>query len=146
NACKTMRSSNAVPLGEYRGFNMELSFNSFERTYVVTIKGKTSKDVELGSDANGIITRIDNGIDKYAETLEHCKKDLENTEKQFETAKVEVEKPFAQEEELKAKSARLAEVNALLNTDKPDNAIIADDVGDSELPPEKSKSRDNESR
>ena len=146
NACKAMKSSDAVPLGEYRGFNMELSFDTFKRSYVVTVKGKTSKDVELGNDANGIITRIDNGIDKYVETLEYCKKDLENTEKQFETAKVEVEKPFAQEEELKTKSARLAELNALLNTDKPDNAIIADDVGDGELPPEKSKSRDTESR
>lgn len=146
NACKAMKSSDAVPLGEYRGFNMELSFDTFKRSYVVTVKGKTSKDVELGSDANGIITRIDNGIDKYVETLEYCKKGLENTEKQFETAKVEVEKPFAQEDELKTKSARLAELNAMLNTDKPDNEIIADEVGDGELLPEKIKSRDTESR
>lgn len=133
NACKAMKTSDAVPLGEYRGFNLELSFDTFKRTYIVIVKGKTSKEVELGTDANGIITRIDNGIDKFSDTLEYCKKELENTEKQLETAKIEVEKPFAQEEELKTKSARLAEVNAMLNTDKPDNEIIADDVGDGEV-------------
>ena len=127
NACKAMKSPDPIPLGEYRGFKTELYFNTFERIYCVRIKGQTSKSVPLSEDPSGIITRIDNGIDKFTESIEPCRNELENTKKQFETAKVEVEKPFAQDEELKTKSARLAELNSKLSTDKPDNEIISDD-------------------
>jgi N12 class adenine-specific DNA methylase len=127
NACKAMKSPDPIALGEYRGFKTELYFDTFERTYNVRIKGHTSKVVPLGDDAGGIITRIDNGIDKFAQSIETCKNELENVQKQFETAKVEVEKPFLQEEELSTKSARLAELNAKLSTDKPDNEIMSDD-------------------
>lgn len=144
NACKAMKSPDPIALGEYRGFKTELYFDTFERTYNVRIKGHTSKVVPLGDDAGGIITRIDNGIDKFAQSIETCKNELENVQKQFETAKVEVEKPFLQEEELSTKSARLAELNAKLSTDKPDNEIMSDDRDTSDNAPEKSRSRGEE--
>ena len=118
NACKSMNSPDAIPLGEYRGFQMELYFDTVQRNYVVKLKGETSRDVPLGDDAHGNIVRIDNGIERFEETLADTKNSLENTEKQFETAKQEIEKPFAKEEELKAKTARLDELNILLNMDK----------------------------
>ena len=124
NACKSMNSPDAIPLGEYRGFQMELYFDTVQRNYVVKLKGETSRDVPLGDDSHGNIVRIDNGIERFEETLADTKNSLENTEKQFETAKQEIEKPFAKEEELKAKTARLDELNILLNMDKKENEIV----------------------
>ncbi len=95
NACKSMNSPDAIPLGEYRGFQMELYFDTVQRNYVVKLKGETSRDVPLGDDAHGNIVRIDNGIERFEEALADTKNSLENTEKQFETAKQEIEKPFA---------------------------------------------------
>ena len=97
NACKSMNSPDAIPLGEYRGFQMELYFDTVQRNYVVKLKGETSRDVPLGDDSHGNIVRIDNGIERFEETLADTKNSLENTEKQFETAKQEIEKPFAKE-------------------------------------------------
>lgn len=132
NACKSMNSPDAIPLGEYRGFQMELYFDTVQRNYVVKLKGETSRDVPLGDDAHGNIVRIDNGIERFEETLADTKNSLENTEKQFETAKQEIEKPFAKEEELKAKTARLDELNILLNMDKKENEIVGGEPDESE--------------
>ena len=122
--CKTMTSPDPIPLGEYRGFQMELLFDTVERNYVVRLKGETSRNVPLGEDVHGNITRIDNGIERFAETLADTRNELENIQNQFETAKKEVEKPFTKEEELKSKTARLDELNILLNMDKRENEIV----------------------
>ena len=132
NACKSMNSPDAIPLGEYRGFQMELYFDTVQRNYAVKLKGETSRDVPLGDDAHGNIVRIDNGIERFEETLADTKNSLENTEKQFETAKQEIEKPFAKEEELKAKTARLDELNILLNMDKKENEIVGGEPDEGE--------------
>ena len=132
NACKSMNSPDAIPLGEYRGFQMELYFDTVQRNYVVKLKGETSRDVLLGDDAHGNIVRIDNGIERFEEALADTKNSLENTEKQFETAKQEIEKPFAKEEELRAKTARLDELNILLNMDKKENEIVGGEPDEGE--------------
>ena len=132
NACKSMNSPDAIPLGEYRGFQMELYFDTVQRNYVVKLKGETSRDVPLGDDAHGNIVRIDNGIERFEETLADTKNSLENTEKQFETAKQEIEKPVAKEEELRAKTARLDELNILLNMDKKENEIVGGEPDEGE--------------
>ena len=132
NACKSMNSPDAIPLGEYRGFQMELYFDTVQRNYVVKLKGKTSRDVPLGDDSHGNIVRIDNGIERFEEALADTKNSLENTEKQFETAKQEIEKPFAKEEELRAKTARLDELNILLNMDKKENEIVGGEPDEGE--------------
>ena len=132
NACKSMNSPDAIPLGEYRGFQMELYFDTVQRNYVVKLKGETSRDVPLGDDSHGNIVRIDNGIERFEEALADTKNILENTEKQFETAKQEIEKPFAKEEELRAKTARLDELNILLNMDKKENEIVGGEPDEGE--------------
>ena len=139
NACKSMNSPDAIPLGEYRGFQMELYFDTVQRNYVVKLKGETSRDVPLGDDAHGNIVRIDNGIERFEETLADTKNSLENTEKQFETAKQEIEKPFAKEEELRAKTARLDELNILLNMDKKENEIVGGEPDEGEMIEKKSR-------
>ena len=132
--CKKMSSPEPIPLGKYRGFDTELLFNSTERTYEVKLKGATSRNITLGDDAYGNITRLDNGIEKFAESLTFAENELENTQNQFEIAKKEVQKPFAQEEDLKAKLSRLDELNILLNMDKTENEIVGGEPDESEKP------------
>ena len=136
-ACKLMSSPEPIYLGKYRGFDMELSFDTLERTYMIKIKGSTSRNVFLGEDSYGNITRIDNGVEKFSEALSFAENELVNTKAQFETAKTEVEKPFAQDEELKTKLARLDELNILLNMDKTENEIVGGEPDESEVPPGK---------
>ncbi len=132
-ACKAMQSSNAFQLGSYRGFNMEMYFDTVGRQYGIRLKGRVAHDAKLGVDVHGNITRLDNALDGMEKRLERAVSDLENIQKQFETAKVEVQKPFSQEEELRTKTARLNELNALLDVDKRDNELVGgeqSDVGD----------------
>jgi len=133
-ACKQMNSPDPIPLGKYRGFETELLFNTAERNYEVRLKGATSRNVSLGDDAHGNIIRLDNGIDRFAESLSLAENDLENTKNQLETAKKEVQKPFIQEEELRTKLARLDELNILLNMDKRDNEIVGGEPDEGEVP------------
>ena len=132
-ACKEMTSPDPVPLGKYRGFELELSFDTFEKAYQVKIKGSLSRSVSLGTDAIGNITRIDNAIEKIPERLEAKSRELSTLEQQFATAKAEVEKPFDKEEELTEKTNRLNVLNGLLNVDKRENELVdgAPDEGDS---------------
>ena len=132
-ACKEMTSPDPVPLGKYRGFDLELSFDTFEKAYQVKIKGSLSRSVSLGTDATGNITRIDNAIEKISERLEAKSRELSTLEQQFATAKAEVEKPFDKEEELTEKTNRLNVLNGLLNVDKRENELVdgAPDEGDS---------------
>ena len=132
-ACKEMTSPDPVPLGKYRGFDLELSFDTFEKAYQVKIKGSLSRSVSLGTDAIGNITRIDNAIERIPERLEAKNRELSTLEQQFATAKAEVEKPFDKEEELTEKTNRLNVLNGLLNVDKRENELVdgAPDEGDS---------------
>ncbi len=132
-ACKQMNSPDPIPLGKYRGLEMELLFNTTERNYEVRLKGATSRTVTLGDDANGNIIRLDNGIERFAESLSLAENDLENTQNQLETAMKEVQKPFIQEEELKTKLARLDELNILLNMDKTENEIVGGEPDEGEV-------------
>ena len=131
-ACKEMTSPAPVPLGRYRGFETELSFDTTERFYCVTVKGETGKQVSLGDDVFGNITRIDNAVERFADDLEKAKDSLADTKNQFETAQKEVQKPFVQEEELKSKLARLDELNILLNMDKKENEIVGGEPDEGE--------------
>ena len=109
-ACKDTKSADPVPLGSYRGFQMELSFDSFRNEFDVTLKGAVSHRVALGTDARGNITRLDNALAGIPERLERANEQLNNLYNQQEAAKAEVGKPFPQEAELAAKSQRLAEL------------------------------------
>ena len=123
-ACKAMKSPEPVVLGAYRGFGMELSYNTFSKEFVVELKGQRSYPVALGTDIYGNITRIDNEIEKIPDRLVHCQERLETLKEQLETAKLEVQKPFAQEEELQQKTARLGELNVMLDMDKKEHPIL----------------------
>ncbi len=134
-ACKAMTSPEPVPLGRYRGFDMELSFDSFGRIYRIALKGSLSYSTDLGTDIFGNIQRLDNVLGSMGERLTACKQELENTKAQLANAKEEVEKPFAQEEELKTKTARLEELNILLNLDKRESEIMDEGRDEDAAPP-----------
>ena len=136
-ACQQMNSPDPITLGTYRGFELELSFDTMERTYKVKIRGATSRTISLGTDPAGNITRIDNAVEKTSEHLETVKAELEGLEKQLEVAKVEVKKPFVKEQELKEKTDRLNALNGLLNVDKRDNELVDDAPDEGEELPER---------
>ena len=129
-ACKAMTSPTPVPLGQYRGFAMDLSFESMFQQFKVTVKGALCYTITLGTDVFGNILRLDNLLESMEERISTCREQLENTRMQLENAKLEVDKPFPQEDELKRKSARLDELNILLNMDKRESEIVDGDVGD----------------
>ena len=131
-ACKDTKSADPVLLGSYRGFQMELSFDSFRNEFDVTLKGAVSHRVALGTDARGNITRLDNALAGIPERLERANEQLNNLYNQQEAAKAEVGKPFPQEAELTAKSQRLAELDAALNTE--DSAEKRDERSEPESP------------
>ena len=126
--CQAMTSPDAVPLGQYRGFAMSLSFDSFSKAYVITMKNELTHTTHLGTDVFGNILRLDNLLDFMGERLQDAENLLSNTRAQLESAKAEVAKPFPQEEELRTKTARLEELNVLLDMDKPENEIVDGDV------------------
>jgi hypothetical protein len=136
-ACKAMTSPDPVPLGQYRGFAMELSFESLSREFKVTLEGALYYTTPLGTDIFGNILRLDNLLGSMEERIKACQEQLENTKVQLENAKQEVEKPFPQEEELKTKSARLDELNILLNMDKRESEIVDGDRDEREETPDK---------
>ena len=115
--CKKHYTMDRVEMGEYRGFSMFLQYDAFKKEFEVTLQGDISHWVALGSDIHGNIQRIDNALEGMKDRLNGVKTNLENYESQLKAAQEEVQKPFPQEEELKEKSARLAELNADLNMD-----------------------------
>lgn len=122
--CKSMTNPDPIHIGECRGFDMELFFDSFSREYKITLKHELRHTVTLGTDIFGNIQRLDNALNSFQEKLTACEAQLENTKVQLENAKLEVQKPFPQEDELKTKTARLNELNAMLNLDKRENEIV----------------------
>lgn len=138
-ACTKMTSPDPIPIGKYRGFGLELSFEAFEKVYQVKVKGEASRTISLGTDAAGNISRIDNAIEKIPERLELQKQELESVEKQLATARKEVEKPFDKEQELTEKTERLSVLNGLLNVDKKQNEIVDGEIDEAEPPARKEK-------
>ena len=142
-ACKAMTNPDPIPLGKYRGFEMELSFETMGREYRITLKNELRHTTPLGTDIFGNIQRLDNLISAFPEKQSVCEAQLENEQNQLESAKKDLEKPFAHEEELKTKSARLAELNAMLDLNKKDNEIVDGGREDSdEKEPDRSDSKD----
>ena len=117
-ARQEMPNADMMLLGTYRGFELNIRFDSFKNEHQAVLRAELSYPVSLGDDARGNITRLDNAIDNFADRIADAENALQNLEQQKQAAEVEVSKPFAQEEELAEKSARLAELNALLNIDR----------------------------
>ena len=117
-ARQEMPNADMMLLGTYRGFELNIRFDSFKNEHQAVLRAKLSYPVSLGDDARGNITRLDNAIDNFADRIADAENALQNLKQQKQAAEVEVAKPFAQEEELAEKSARLAELNALLNIDR----------------------------
>jgi len=132
--CKKMKTVNVpATVGEYAGFKMAVSFDSFNHKFVMNLKGQLSHNFEIGADPLGNIARINHALESMPKQLAEAQIKLENVERQLETAKTEVNKPFAQEAELAEKLERLSALNALLNMDKKgDNVISMDDDSDIE--------------
>ena len=116
-AFKDAKGMEPVPIGSYRGFAMSLTVENFGKDFILTLKGRMSHRVELGKDARGNLTRIDNALNAMPDRLQNVRNTLDALTAQMETAKAELGKPFPQEDELRTKSARLAELNAELNID-----------------------------
>ena len=116
-ACKEVKGSDPVSVGSYRGFAMSVSFDAFRQEYMLLLKGEMTHRTALGTDPRGNLTRIDNALAQMPQRLEAVKNQLDNLYQQQAAAKAEVGKPFPQEQELRDKSARLAELDVLLNID-----------------------------
>ena len=146
-ACQNMTSPAAVPLGQYRGFSMELSFDTLSREYKVSLIGSLTHTAALGTDIFGNIQRLDNLLEGIESHLHDAEAKLENVKVQLENAKAEVTKPFPQEEELKQKMARLDELNISLNLDKRENEIVdGDREEDSDIADSKASRSDRDCR
>ena len=132
-ARQEMPNADMMLLGTYRGFELNIRFDSFKNEHQAVLRAELSYPVSLGDDARGNITRLDNAIDNFADRIADAENALQNLEQQKQAAEVEVAKPFAQEEELAEKSARLAELNALLNIDR-DRSSSQDAPEETETP------------
>ena len=139
NACTELQGSDAISLGQYRGFFMSLQYDADHTDYKLTMKGAMSHTISLGADIFGNITRMDNLVDGLAKELAEYQAALQDTCTQLTNAKAEMETPFAKEAELVEKSVRLKELNILLNMDQKDKALL--DEAPEEDSPDKEKSR-----
>lgn len=119
--CKTKESSELEEIGEYRGMKLELQINVARQEFELFIKGNFEYKISLGNDIYGNITKIDNALSNVGKDLEDSKKELEN-------AKLDVKVPFDKENELKEKAIRLDRVNALLDLNEKESIIIINDV------------------
>lgn len=138
-ACTELQSADPIPLGQYRGFSMSLQYDAAHTDYKLTMKGAMSHTISLGADVFGNITRMDNLVDGLSKGLAEYQAALQDTRTQLANAKAEMETPFAKETELAEKSARLKELNILLNMDQKDKTLLDD--APEEDSPDKEKSR-----
>lgn len=131
-ACKQLTNSDPVPIGSYRGFEMQLFYEAFSKEYRVALKGQLTHTASLGTDIHGNITRLDNALNGLENRLQEHRDRLENTKTQMEAAKADAAKPFPREQELQEKSKRLAELTKLLKMDEKDRELLdsAPDEGD----------------
>ncbi|OCZ49925.1 DEAD/DEAH box helicase family protein [Dehalobacter sp. TeCB1] len=136
--CKLMTTPEPQELGSYMGFPMLFSFDGFSKQYQITLRGALSHPVTLGTDIHGNIARLNNVLAEMPKKLEYCREQLKTLRQQVETAKEQIDIPFEKEQELQTKSARLAELNILLNMDKRENEVLDDEPDEeSELPEKK---------
>ena len=116
-ACKEVKGSEPVQIGSYRGFTMSVEFSAWKQEYTLLLKGQMTHRASLGTDPRGNLTRIDNALSQMPQRLEATKAQLDNLYQQQAAAKEEVGKPFSYEDNLRVKSARLVELDTLLNLD-----------------------------
>ena len=135
--CQTMLSPAATQIGSYRGLTLELSFDTFAREYRLTMIGQLRHTVTLGTDVFGNLQRMDNALEGLPIKEQTCREQLSNLQTQLETAKVEVQKPFPREAELNTKTARLEELNSLLNLDHKEPEIVDAEPDEDQRPPER---------
>lgn len=141
-ACKAMTSPEPKEVGSYREFTLLLSYDIVAKVFRMTLRGELSHTVELGSDIHGNIQRIENMLESLPSRLSACEKALATLKEQMDNAKAEVEKPFEQEQELSEKAARLAELDALLNMDKRENAALDAEPEHTEIEPVKASCKE----
>ena len=135
--CQTMLSPEATQIGSYRGLTLELAFDTFAREYRLTMIGQLRHTVTLGTDVFGNLQRMDNALEGLPIKEQTCREQLSNLQTQLETAKAEVQKPFPREEELTTKTARLEELNSLLNLDHKEPEIVDAEPDEDQRPPER---------
>ena len=135
--CQTMLSPEATQIGSYRGLTLELAFDTFAREYRLTMIGQLRHTVTLGTDVFGNLQRMDNALEGLPIKEQTCREQLSNLQTQLETAKVEVQKPFPREAELNTKTARLEELNSLLNLDHKEPEIVDTEPDEDQRPPER---------
>ena len=135
--CTRMTGSDAVLLGQYRGFSMVLAYDGRSNEYRITLKGALSHTVVLGTDVFGNITRLDNALENLTGSLQAEQNCLKETKGQLENARAELATPFAREEELAEKTKRLKELNILLNMDEKDKTLIDSAPDEGEEMPER---------
>ena len=141
-ACTKLTGPDAVALGKYRGFSLAVTYDAFDNVYRMTMKGTFSHTAVLGADVFGNITRMDNVLDGLEAKLTAVREKLADTEKQLENAREEMNAPFGKETELAQKTARLKELNILLNMDQKDRSILDDEPEEDGA--QKPKARDQE--
>ena len=135
--CQTMLSPEATQIGSYRGLTLELAFDTFAREYRLTMIGQLRHTVTLGTDVFGNLQRMDNALEGLPIKEQACREQLSNLQTQLETAKAEVQKPFPREAELNTKTARLEELNTLLNLDHKEPEIVDAEPDEDQRPPER---------
>ena len=135
--CQTMLSPEATQVGSYRGLTLELSFDTFAREYRLTMIGQLRHTVTLGTDVFGNLQRMDNALEGLPIKEQACREQFSNLQTQLETAKAEVQKPFPRETELNTKTARLEELNTLLNLDHKEPEIVDAEPDENQRPPER---------
>ena len=135
--CQNMLSPEATQVGFYRGLTLELAFDTFAREYHLTMIGQLRHTVTLGTDVFGNLQRMDNALEGLPIKEQACREQLSNLQTQLETAKAEVQKPFPREAELNTKTARLEELNTLLNLDHKEPEIVDTEPDEDQRPPER---------
>ncbi len=135
--CQTMLSPEATQIGSYRGLTLELAFDTFAREYRLTMIRQLRHTVTLGTDVFGNLQRMDNALEGLPIKEQTCREQLSNLQTQLETAKAEVQKPFPREAELNTKTARLEELNTLLNLDHKEPEIVDAEPDEDQRPPER---------
>jgi hypothetical protein len=136
-ACNAMISPEPQELGNYMGFPMLFSFDSLYKQYQITLRGSLSHTIVLGTDVHGNLMRINNTLEDIPKKLELCREQLSTIKQQMETAKEQIDIPFEKEQELQTKSARLAELNSLLNMNQRENVILDTELDDEAAEPER---------
>ena len=131
--CSEKQSKENENIGEYRGFELDLGFDSLSREFTLCIKNKTSRNIHLGSDVYGNIRRIDNSLSDFDSYINDDKAEIEDIKKQLEVAKVEVEKPFLKEDELKEKMQELEKLNISLNINEKEKQVLDTSNEDEEV-------------